>query len=100
MDTNTITNPTPKARFVSDPKRVADHRSMVRSIEFTSATDMALMEYQRTLSQLELKDMTMAAGAHLRMLGAQEYLQVLRNLGEKPQISLLTKDQDNLNHRT
>ncbi len=102
MDTsNPVKNPTPKSTFQSDTNRTARHRSMIHSPEFVIGADMAMLEYQSQLAQIDLQgNMTAAAAAHLRMLGAQEYLFCLRNLAEKPQPKMTPRVMDNLDHRS
>ena len=92
-----ISNPTPKKRFTDSPANISKHRDMIASGAFERAVDFALLQYQSQLSQIDLVNLNLAASAHLRMVGAQEFIQVLRNLCEsvtvQPRVNL-----DVLNH--
>ena len=92
-----ITNPTPKKRFADTPATISKHRDLIASREFERAIDFAFLQYQSQLTQIDLVNLNLAASAHLRMVGAHEYVQVLRNLCEsvtvQPRVNL-----DVLNH--
>ncbi len=94
-----ITNPTPKARFQESGQNVSNHRDLIGSREFERATDFALLEYQRQLSMQDISNLNTAAAAHIKMLGAMEFLQVLRNLSEAPTVPRMAPLTDNLDHK-
>ncbi len=77
-----IKSPNPKLRFQESADNVSKHRDLIASREFQRAADFALLQYEVILSNTPLDNFNMAASAHFRLLGAQEFLQVLRTLGE------------------
>lgn len=77
-----VTNPSPKKRFQESVDNVSKHRDLIQTREFERAIDFALLQYQANLAQVDLANFNLAASCHLRMLGAQEFVQVLRMLGE------------------
>jgi hypothetical protein len=78
-----VTNPTPKTRFLESGLRISEHRKMVDSPAFQAGADSALLEYSALLSTQSV-DGQGAAANHFKLRGAQEFLQVLRNLSETP----------------
>lgn len=87
-------NPSPKTRFQSIKKNISDHRDMIASQTFQTSSDHALMEYAGILAKLPLGE---AAASHFKMMGAQEFLQTFRNMGEMP-TPVSPRIVDNLNH--
>ena len=77
-----VTNPSPKQRFIESKDLVSKHRDLVASSQFQMAADLALLEYQRQLSMTPFDNYNACAAAHMRMTGAQEFLQQFRNLAE------------------
>ena len=92
-----VKNPTPRQRFTEAHAAVKEHHEMLQRQSFQFAADMALLEYQRLLAAT-LPDNNGWAAAHLRLAGAQEFLDVFRNLGETPTIPS-GRAEVNLNHR-
>jgi len=80
-----IVNPTPRQQFQESPDNISKHRALIELPQFARATHMALLQYQRQLTDSPPADMGGAAGAYLRILGAQEFVNILLNLGEQPQ---------------
>lgn len=96
MQTQPVTNPTPKARFMESNDSCSKHRTMIDSNEFQRAADFAMLEYQaRIATQTEPQA---AAVMGLKVMGALEFLQTLRNLAEPAQRVIPLRPQDNLNH--
>jgi hypothetical protein len=93
-----IKNPTPKQRFADSPLRVTKHRAMIESEAFEAAVDFAMLEYERQLSMIPFDNFNACAAAHLRKVGAHEFLQLLRNLCETA-VAPTIKLNDNLDHR-
>jgi len=90
-------NPTPKQRFQAlGNKAMGDHRQMVDSSAFNIAVDMALLQYQRE-STATIVDGNGAGSVGLRLQGAQEFINVLRNLSETYTLPI-NRPQDNLKH--
>lgn len=77
-----VTNPTPKQRFAEIKDLVSKHRDLVASPQFQVAADFALLEYQRQLSMTPFENYNACAASHMRVVGAQEFLQQFRNLAE------------------
>lgn len=93
-----ITNATPKARFLESGDNITKHRKMVDSGEFQRACDFAMLQYTGGISG-EITDGTTAMAVGLKLLGAQQFLQVLRNLSEAPKAPSNIVPVG-LNHRT
>lgn len=94
---NEITNPSPKARYIESGSNVSSHRKMVDQPEFTRACDFAMLQYVAGLTG-SITDTGSATSVGLQILGAQQFLSVLRNLSEVPKAptNIVTP---NLNHR-
>ena len=60
----------------------------------------ALLQYQSELCKVQMDNFNAAAACHLKMTGAMEFLQVLRNLSETFSLPTPTRAQDNLDHAT
>ena len=86
--------PTPKIRFQQSADNAAKHRALIESKDFQRGSDYALLEYQNQLSGLSV-DGNGAAALHFKMLGAQEFLQTFRLLGDVFVMPKLV-DMDNL----
>lgn len=74
----------PKQRMVEDAPRVSSHRDMLASEEFNQSIEAALLEYQRFLASITSDNFNAFAAAHLKMVGAQEFVRVLFELCETP----------------
>jgi len=83
-------NPSPKQKFLELGSNIEQHRRMVDRPEFETAIDTSLLEYQRVLCE-QRGDMSVAAANHLKLCGAQEFIHVLRNLSELPQLPQVEK---------
>jgi hypothetical protein len=89
-------NKSPKQRFIDMGLWVTDHRVMVDSQAFTRACDFAMLQFQRVVTA-NVVDGNGAGAAGLRIQGAQQFLEIMRNLSETPQIPT-TRNDDNLKH--
>ena len=94
-----VKNPTPKQKFAETPMRVSRHRQLIESEAFDQAADAAMPEYERQLSMVPFDNFNACAAAHLRKVGAHEFLQTFRNLCETPTTPMI-KLNDNLDHRS
>lgn len=91
-----IVNPSPSARFRSNPSWINQHRELIVSDPFIRACDYALLEYQGVLfRQQDNGNAAMANGFKLQ--GAMELIQVLRLLSETPR-QQAPKAPDQLDH--
>lgn len=81
---------------MQDAKRISRHRDLMQSDDLQTSIDFALLEYQRQLATRVQE--SMAGAGHLRMLGALEFLQTLKTLGEATVPSEVVTPKD-LNHR-
>lgn len=87
----------PRARFQRDEKQLSNHRDFLTTTMFERGVDAALLQYQAELAQ-GCKDQYTAMAMGLRLLGAQELVQKLWELGvipERPTPIIA----DNLDHR-
>lgn len=89
-------NQTPKQRFQAMSAWVGAHRQMVDSEPFVRACDMALLQYQQTVTA-NITNGEGAGAAGLKMQGAIELLNVMRNLSES-QTPTVRRPDDNLSH--
>jgi len=78
-----VHNPTPKLHFQQSGTRISNHRAMVTSDAFNSGANFALLEYQRVLTG-QIRDGNTAMAAGLKMQGALEFLDTLRQLADAP----------------
>lgn len=70
---------TPKGDFKKNRKVANEHSELMASKGFREAAKVALVEYQR---QKLTGDVQNPAASSLKLKGAQEFLDVLMNLGE------------------
>jgi len=71
----------PKADFLRDASRASAHQDVMASPQFKTAAATALLAYQYNKLRL-VGDPTNPAAISLKLQGAQEFLEVLMNLGE------------------
>lgn len=88
----------PKERCVEDERFVSRHRDLMAMEELTESIEAALHEYQRLLSTTPLDNWNNAAAAHLKIVGAQEFVKVLFELCETPTPRAPAPNR-NLDHR-
>lgn len=93
-----VKNPTPKQRFQEIKNVPTGHRDLIQLAQFQLSVDFALLEYERQLSMVPFDNFNACAAAHLRKVGAHEFLSVLRNLAESS-VPEAAKGDGNLNHR-
>lgn len=75
-------NPTPKSEFIKSPDRIAEHRSIVQNESLRRGVEVAMAELQRRLADASPPEMGPCAAAHLRALGAHDFVEVFMNLAE------------------
>jgi hypothetical protein len=75
---------TPKERFQSDSRLVANHRKLVDSAAYQESADHAALEYLRKVSTA-ITDEHAATEAGFKLKGVFEYLTEFRELSEKPE---------------
>jgi hypothetical protein len=87
--------PTPKAEFIKDPANIANHHKLVESPTLRKHFEVALLEMQRRAAAgTDTTNFNFCAASHLRLLGAQDYLEIFLNLAEQMQPGVKT---DNVN---
>lgn len=91
-----VTNPAPKARFQESGGNISQHRDLLQNVALDRAIDCALLQYQYELCR-EKGDLNSSAAKHLRMQGAQEFIDVLKYLAESPTREVANKIT-NLDH--
>jgi len=80
------------------PNLVQGHRSLMERHDLDLGLTTAMLEYQRQLCE-QRTDMSGAAANHFKLVGAQEFLHVLKTLTEVPKI--LARDPvGNLSHNS
>ena len=89
----------PKTRFGLSDQNISKHRAMVDQPEFQRACDFAMLHFAQGLSVTNLteEERTMGA-AGLKLRGAHEFLNIFKNLSEKPELPKPMPRTDNLNH--
>lgn len=80
-------NPSPREDFIKDPLRVKEHHQLVEDSFLRRSLEVALLEYQRRQTRLSAPDLGGCAACHLRVQGAQEFLEVFLNLCETSQVT-------------
>jgi hypothetical protein len=88
---------TPKERFQAHDGNVAAHQRLFTSLEFELSADAAMLEYADQLTRMRAGDGNAAAAAGFKLAGAMEFLNVLKDLAEKPP-KAQAPVRDNLNH--
>lgn len=88
-------NISPRTRFQMSGVKLTNHRDLIAREDFRIAIDTALLQYQADLA-LNCKDQYQAMSNGLRMLGANEFIAVLRKLADKDELPAPTKPNDNL----
>lgn len=68
----------PKTRFLASPAVASAHSDVMASPSFQAAASAAMLAYQRNVLTVDPAGLTVAAA---KLRGAQEYLDVLLNLG-------------------
>lgn len=96
MNTPSVTNRTPKERFMQSGTRVSNHRNMASSDGFQESADCAMLEYTGRLASHSAPNEAGVMG--LKLQGAHEFLQIFRNLGEN-QIAPTIALAPTLNHK-
>lgn len=89
-------NPSPKSEFVKNADIVANHHRLVEDPGLQHALQVAFQEMSRRIANNTPPDnMGACASGHLRMLGAQDLIEVFLNLAETPMVES-KKDNTNL----
>lgn len=79
-------NPTPRAEFQANSANIQRHAKLLDNSHFQYALQTALAEYARDLTTgISESDFNAQAAAHLKLRGAQRFVDLLLNLAE-PQI--------------
>lgn len=97
QSTPTNVNPQPKARYLASAAIVQIHRKMMSDGSFQHALDTALLQYQGELAG-QAVDGSGAAANHFKVVGALQFVNVLKNLSETPVIPK-TVPVGNLQHQ-
>lgn len=78
-------NPTPKTEFMKDSANLTQHRELATNDRLHRSLQVALLEMSRRIcSGAPAENMGACAAAHLRMLGAQDFVEIFLNLAETP----------------
>lgn len=76
----------PKQRFIKSKERVESHRSLISHPQFEASIDAALSEYADNLLRKIPATSNEGAGHAFALAGAYEFVRVLKNLSELPDI--------------
>lgn len=88
-------NPSAKAEFLKNAALLKQHHDLVENPHFRDALDITMKEMQRRATLTDPSNLNACAASHLRMLGAQEFVDTLLNLAEAPTTATRT-DSANL----
>lgn len=78
-------NPSPRDEILKSPESIKSHHVLVENEILRKHLSIALSEMQRQIANNAPADnMGACASAHLRMLGAQDFVQIFLNLAETP----------------
>lgn len=91
-----ITNPSPKARFIHSKEFVEKHRELMQRDDLQRGLDYALLEYQKEVAMRTNEQM--AGTGHFRIVGALEFIQILKDLAE-PMAIMPKREDKTLNYR-
>lgn len=76
-------NPTPKAEFLRLPSLVKAHHELIELPSLQVGLNTALMEMQRRAAAgTDTTNFNFCAASHLRLLGAQDFIEIFLNLAE------------------
>lgn len=76
-------NPSPKSEFMKDAEAVKAHHILVENDHLRKSLDVSLRHMSRLIcNNAPADNMGACASAHLRMLGAQDFLSIFLNLAE------------------
>lgn len=89
-------NPTPKQEFQTNQSWIKMHREMMQQPMLGVSLQFALLHYQRLLADVRTTDGNTAAQNFFKIQGAQEFLAILKNLGEMPEVSRTKLDNQKL----
>lgn len=93
------TNPTPKQEFLLNTAAVKAHRELMDNPRLRLSFATALLQFQRKLTSRDHPDGNTAASYFLKIQGAQEFLDILINLAEPPELAPTRADQNKLNYK-
>lgn len=78
-------NPTPRSEMLKSPEIVKRHHELVENDWLRAHLRIALQEMQiRASANTDANNFNACAAAHLRMLGAQDFVEIFLNLVETP----------------
>jgi len=77
-------NPSPKSIFAESSENLAAHRQLVQNPALRKSIEIALLEMTRRICNSAPPEMGACAAAHLRCLGAHDFIEVFYNLAETP----------------
>lgn len=88
-------NPSPKSELVKNISAIKDHHELVEDPVLRKHLEVAMQEMQRRAVLVDAANFNLCASAHLRMLGAQEFVDTFLNLAETS-VSATRTDTANL----
>lgn len=76
---------TPQERFQENKDAVEKHRSLVSHPSFERSLEVALAQYQHQQSMKVDQNPDFAGATQFKIVGAHQFVQLLRNLSEQPE---------------
>lgn len=93
-------NPTPKQVFLADALGVKAHKTLLDSPYLHQVIDVAILHYSRLMcDHPRTTDGNTAAQNHFKMQGVHEFIHILKNLSETPEIPKTTLNTEKLDYK-
>lgn len=89
-------NPSPKARFLAYKPYVDAHRELIPKPELQRAIDYAMLEMFHQTAMAT--DGTNAGANQFKLVGAQEFVRILKSLAEHPVVAKPMKSEREMDH--
>lgn len=81
----------PKSDFIKDGASVINHHKIIENPLLRKHMEIALMEMQRRAAAgTDSANFNLCAASHLRLLGAQDFMEIFYNLAEQMQPGVRT----------
>ena len=92
-------NPTPKQVFLADALGVKAHKTLLDSPYLHQVIDVAILQYQRVMCDSRTCDGNTAAQNHFKIQGVHEFVHILKNLSETPEIPKTILNTEKLDYK-
>lgn len=93
-----VPNPTPKQILMADAALLQRHRNLMQDAALFRTIELAQAQYVRVLADQRISEGNQAAANFFRIEGMQEFVNILKNLGESPQLPK-TRNHTEIDHK-